>query len=95
MPSKAYGVLAAGKPILYEGVINGEIAQTVVQNNVGLVTKNGDVNELYKAVLSLYENRKNKLTSMGERARMIACDKYSTTNMIESYTKVIESLYDK
>jgi hypothetical protein len=47
VPSKFYGIAAAGKPIVVIGDKNGEIAQRVQQHGCGIVIAPGDVDALY------------------------------------------------
>ena len=42
VPSKAYGILAVGRPMIYVGVAEGEIAMTLRESDAGQVVANGD-----------------------------------------------------
>lgn len=42
-PSKLYGILAAGRPALYVGPPDSEVARTIVREGAGAVVANGDV----------------------------------------------------
>lgn len=54
MPTKFYEYLACGKPLI--GVCNGELANTIVKNNIGHVAKVGDVEGLASNILSLSDS---------------------------------------
>jgi glycosyltransferase involved in cell wall biosynthesis len=41
-PSKLYGVMAAGRPVMFIGPRESETAQTVLRERIGTVTPNGD-----------------------------------------------------
>ena len=50
VPSKAYGILAAGRPILYVGAANSEIAKVLAETGCGAVIPNGDTAALAAAL---------------------------------------------
>jgi colanic acid biosynthesis glycosyl transferase WcaI len=56
VPSKAYGVLAAGRPMIYLGRSQGEIARMVSETGMGQVISPGDVDGLERAVLEAHRN---------------------------------------
>jgi glycosyltransferase involved in cell wall biosynthesis len=51
MPTKFYEYLASCKPLI--GVCNGELANTIITNNIGYVAKVGDIEGLASGILSL------------------------------------------
>ena len=51
VPSKIYGILAAGRPAIYEGVGAGEVARTLREHGCGSVVEPGDGAALEAAVL--------------------------------------------
>ena len=53
VPSKFYGVAAAGRPVITISAENGEIAQLIHQHRCGIVVKPGDAETLAQAILSL------------------------------------------
>ena len=76
VPSKAYGVLAAGRPILYQGPSRSEIARLIAENDIGCVVPLGDSEALHQALLAYIRDpalRKRQ----GERARRLAETHYS------------------
>ena len=52
VPSKTYGPLAAGRPIIYEGDAGGEVARLLTESGAGTVVPVGDPDALEAAVLS-------------------------------------------
>jgi len=50
VPSKAYGAMAAGRPLLYLGGPRGEIAREIEEHDLGTVVEPGDVAGLAKAI---------------------------------------------
>jgi len=70
-PSKLYGVLASGKPIILIASRTSSIANFLLQNECGVVVTPGDPNELAKHIQILSENR-SLLTRMGEASRALS-----------------------
>jgi glycosyltransferase involved in cell wall biosynthesis len=50
VPSKAYGILAAGRPIFYVGGADSEVAGVIAESGCGVVIPNGDAAGLAEAV---------------------------------------------
>ena len=53
VPSKAYGAMAAGKPIVYQGDDRGEIARMIVESDAGHVVPDGNAEKLKDAIMKL------------------------------------------
>ena len=68
LPSKFYGIAAAGKPMIFIGSRDGEVARLVRQNGCGIVIAPGDVDTLVDA-LQQWSNAPATLADMGRRAR--------------------------
>lgn len=52
VPSKAYGILAAGRPVIYVGHVKSEIGKLLSESGAGLVFANGDARGLAGALKS-------------------------------------------
>jgi glycosyltransferase involved in cell wall biosynthesis len=52
VPSKAYGILAAGRPVMYVGATESEIAKLLNESGAGRVFPNGDARGLAEALKS-------------------------------------------
>jgi len=83
-PSKLYGILAAGRPVLYVGPATTEVARTIVRERVGEVVANGDVEGAAAAlerllaagpstahVRAVYEARYDRRVRTGELERLV------------------------
>lgn len=75
-PSKAYNILASGRPILFLGPKDSEIDLMVKENGIG-----------YCEWPSIWDL--DKLTAMGARARNIAERKYSEDIILQKFCDVI------
>jgi glycosyltransferase involved in cell wall biosynthesis len=68
LPSKLYGIAAAGRPLIAITPGDGEIAMLVREHACGLVVKPGDAAGLTQAILRL-ANEPSTCVDMGRRAR--------------------------
>jgi glycosyltransferase involved in cell wall biosynthesis len=68
VPSKFYGVLAAGKPTLYVGDTNSDIAYIARKGGCGLAISEGDVQGLVATIVRLKKDL-SLLSQMGTNAR--------------------------
>jgi len=60
LPSKIYGIFAAGKPILYIGSIHAEVAGLIEKAGIGQAVNEGDVAALIAAIYNLKEGREKR-----------------------------------
>ena len=88
VPSKAYGIMAAGRPMIYQGNEGGEIAQMIVRERCGLVVPEDDRAGLRDGILRLYRDRE-MATRMGMLARRALEEKYSASIGLAEYRKVL------
>ncbi len=56
VPSKTYGALAAGRPVIYEGAAGGEVARLLIESGAGAVVPVGDPDALEAAVLAYFQS---------------------------------------
>lgn len=68
VPSKFYGIAAAGRPVIFIGDRNGEIASLVAEHGCGIAVAPGDAEALVAAILEL-RSSPEKRRAMGARAR--------------------------
>lgn len=93
VPSKSYGVMAAGRPILYQGNFDGEIARLISENDIGYVAEQGDVDSLQEFIDEAERDRAANVEK-GRRARTLAVSDFSTPRMLDRYLVVINSFFD-
>ena len=91
VPSKIYGILAAGIPVLALVPEESEIAYIVKEEKCGYVISPGDVEGLSRAIMKL---RSDDLLrkEMGLRARSAFETKYTTRIIAERYKQIIQEL---
>lgn len=91
VPSKAYGIMAAGRPMIYQGDQEGEIAQMIAREQCGIVVAEGDRAGLRDGILRLYRDRE-MAGRMGGLARRALAEKYSASIGLAEYRKVLGSV---
>ena len=91
VPSKFYGALASGRPVLYIGPRDSEIADTIKELNCGFVFKCDDVEALVSTVRRLGENR-SLVLELGHRARAGLVSSYSREDACRRWSALIGSL---
>jgi len=91
VPSKAFGLMAAGLPVIGVMSNRSEIARIIVEEQCGVVTKPGDPEGLARAVLYLYNDR-SRLAFMGRNGRDAINNKYNLKAAAEVYYKIIDNV---
>ena len=76
MPSKIYGVMSAGKPMLYVGDKEGEVGSLVIEHGIGGVVAEGDSEALVSQIQKMKESPA-WLTEMGDASRRLFDEHYS------------------
>ena len=76
VPSKAFGMMAAGVPTIAVISLLSEIAHVIIEEECGLVVRPRHPEELAEAILSLYHDRE-KLEFLGRNARRAIDAKYN------------------
>jgi colanic acid biosynthesis glycosyl transferase WcaI len=75
VPSKTYRILASGRPLLFIGSEQSEVAHIVATHECGLVIAPGDAETLAAAILHLRKSPREG-AAMGARGRMAAVNLY-------------------
>jgi hypothetical protein len=91
VPSKAYHLLSAGKPILYIGEPDTEISDLVLRNGIGWSLDIKDQKTLIKFFSELTSVNRDILSSMGKNARLLAETEYNEATVLKLLQKSIES----
>ena len=86
-PSKIYGAMAAGKPILFIGEKDSEIYKFVEENNIGFSIPNDDLDQLIRVILKIYKD-KNLRSLMSKNARDIFLKNYSLSVALRKWSEI-------
>lgn len=68
VPSKIYGIFAAGKPTIFIGSHRGEIAQLLKEHECGLCANTGDAKKVAEYI-QILANNPDKISEMSKNAR--------------------------
>jgi colanic acid biosynthesis glycosyl transferase WcaI len=91
VPSKFYGIAAAGKPIVVIGDPNGELAQLVRLNDCGFAIAPGD-SEALTATLRLLLNAPWTVSEMGARARQMLDAHFTRRQGLARWRRLLDQL---
>lgn len=89
VPSKSYNIMAAGKPILFIGNINSEIALMIKDFEIGYCFDSKDVRGISNFFSHLTSSRISELKYMGKKARIIAETKYSEEVILKKFVDLL------
>ena len=85
VPSKAYNILAAGKPILYIGEKGTEIWRTVEDQKIGYCFEPNDSTGIIDLLKALTCDDLSELRAKGDRARKLVENRYSKEVILSKY----------
>jgi colanic acid biosynthesis glycosyl transferase WcaI len=88
VPSKFYGILAAGRPVLFIGDPDGELSRVIRTAHCGMVIAPGDSTALVEAIKDL-ESDSDRRAAMGTAARALLCSRFSSKRALASWTKLL------
>ncbi len=87
VPSKLYGILAAGRAIIAQVPRDSEVAYTVEESQCGIVVPPGDAQALAEAIARL-ANDSDLVQDMGKRARHAYVSQYTIGQAVKKYLDV-------
>lgn len=91
VPSKIYGIIAAGRPVIAMVPEHSEIANLVREENCGFVIDPTDLDGLINAIRLLKSDR-NLAMQLGQNGRKAFENKYTTRIIAERYKTLLNSL---
>jgi len=91
VPSKFYGIAAAGKPIIVIGDMDGELGRLVRQRGCGVVLAPGDADALVEALQRL-SNAPQTVSEMGARARQMLDASFSRQQGFKRWHDLLDRL---
>jgi glycosyltransferase involved in cell wall biosynthesis len=88
VPSKFYGVAAAGRPAVFVGDPEGEIARIIREEDCGYVALCGRADLLVECIERAYADR-TEVQSMGRRARSAFERRFSRDRAMASWKSLL------
>jgi colanic acid biosynthesis glycosyl transferase WcaI len=94
VPSKFYGILAAGRPVVFIGAVDGELALQITRADCGLVVKQGDAKGLADGLVRL-AGSSDVCERMGQNGRRLFDAKLNQTQSMADWEKTLEYTLQK
>jgi glycosyltransferase involved in cell wall biosynthesis len=91
VPSKFYGVAAAGRPMIAITAKNGEIARLIERHACGLVIEPGSADALAEA-LTLLSTDNERVAAMGRSARAMLKAHFTSRKALEQWAQLLEKI---
>lgn len=91
VPSKYYGIAAAGRPAIFIGDPDGEIGRILSTTDTGLIVAEGDGAALARAIVGLAGDQRTA-NDLGRRARTLFEEKYDVTFAVQAWDDAIRTL---
>jgi colanic acid biosynthesis glycosyl transferase WcaI len=88
VPSKFYGVAAAGRPTLFIGAADGELARLIDQASCGFTVAPGDEKALVDRIVQLAGDRE-LCSSLGKRAREAFEQQWDKSRAVEQWAELL------
>ena len=89
VPSKLYGILAAGRPVVFIGDTSSELAKLVREQQCGIAVAVGDSDGLAAELCALQADPA-RLESMGARARELALARYTKEHAVSDWLAFLD-----
>jgi glycosyltransferase involved in cell wall biosynthesis len=89
VPSKLYGILAAGRPVVFVGDTRSDLAKLVCEQCCGIAVAVGD-SEGLAAELRALRDEPARLESMGMRARELALARYTKEHAVADWLALLD-----
>lgn len=90
VPSKFYGILAAGRPTVFIGDIDGELARIISTAQCGMAVSVGDSQGLVDAIRRLAADGAAR-ECMGTRARELFIEKYTVSRAARQWLETLQA----
>ncbi|MCW5700429.1 MAG: hypothetical protein KIT00_11370, partial [Rhodospirillales bacterium] len=92
VPSKFYGIAAAGRPTIYIGDPDGEIPRVLKEFQLGMTVPPDDADGLVRVLTDLAGDPE-RCHSMGQRARTVFEQRYDKDIAISSWKELLTTLH--
>jgi glycosyltransferase involved in cell wall biosynthesis len=93
VPSKLYGILAAGRPVIAVTAADGEAAEIIHRHGCGTTISPGNANAL-AATIESWASMPEELARMGEQGRVASMKHYSKSAALARWLSVVTQLQD-
>jgi glycosyltransferase involved in cell wall biosynthesis len=91
MPSKLYGILAAGRPYLTNAPVGTELHELTVHHRLGLTVQAGSAGEIADAIKGVVSTR-SELIEMGNNGRRLAEARFTPHHSLSAFREVLSAV---
>ncbi|MEJ7709658.1 MAG: glycosyltransferase family 4 protein [Pyrinomonadaceae bacterium] len=84
VPSKTYGILATGRPVLFVGDPQSDVARLIKQHGCGAVVASGDSEALVRTI-SGWASDRSSLAALGTAARSLFESRFDRPHAVQAY----------
>jgi glycosyltransferase involved in cell wall biosynthesis len=91
VPSKLYGILAAGRPSVFIGAADGEVAKVIREHQCGITVSVGDSAGLARQLVSMLE-QPAQVAQMGRNARSVAQSHYTAERAAQTWRQLLAAI---
>lgn len=95
VPSKFYGIAAAGRATIYLGSHNGDIAEHLERTGAGITIEPGDHQSLQQFLDSLLRSNGETIREMGHKARQLATSEFCKERAVEHWHRRLSVVTDR
>ena len=88
LPSKVYGILAAGRPVVFIGDIHGDVATLIREHDCGISVGVGEDARLAQELRTLQADT-GRLQRMGGNARLLAEDLFTSGHAADAWQRLL------
>jgi colanic acid biosynthesis glycosyl transferase WcaI len=92
VPSKAYAIMAAGRPLLFVGDPRSDIARIITENGCGAVVASGDSRGL-AATITMWCSARAKVEELGSAARLLFEKRFDREHAVNFYLETLTKCY--
>jgi colanic acid biosynthesis glycosyl transferase WcaI len=89
VPSKLYGILAAGRPVIFIGDATGDVGRVILDAQCGRAVAVGDSRGLVET-LRQWQAQPQLRAAMGTRARALLCEKFTAQRAYERWVALLK-----
>ena len=94
VPCKLFGIMAAGRPTIFIGHPDSELARVLLEHEAGVVVRQGDVDGLLSAIRRFADDP-DLVRRMGDNARRALAEVYSRHDACETWRRLLEDVAAK
>lgn len=91
IPSKLYGILAAGRPAIFIGDMHGEVADVLTEGRCGFALEIGEGKKLANLIADLADHR-DTVDSMGARSKAVFDANFTREQGVRGWQALLASL---